>query len=120
MTALRWWALVWLFAMAGVTARGVKGDTPAPELAGLEFFEKKVRPLLVEKCYDCHSARAKKVRGGLLLDSREAMTRGGDTGPAVVPGDLDESLLIAAVRQTDPSFKMPPKGKLTETQVADL
>src|SRR5947208_14478273 len=98
MTASRWWALVWLFAMASVTARGATGDTPAPEPAGLEFFEKKVRPLLVEQCYNCHSTRAEKVRGGLLLDSREAMTRGGDTGPAVVPGDVDETLLIAAVR----------------------
>src|SRR3954466_6823645 len=81
---------------------------PTPSADEVEFFEKKVRPLLAEHCYKCHSASGGKVRGGLLLDSREGMLKGGETGAAVVPGDVDGSLLIAAVRRTDPELQMPP------------
>ena len=73
------------------------GEDPA----GSDFFETKVRPVLVEHCYDCHSAQAKKLKGGLLLDTPEGMRKGGDSGPAVVPGKPDESLLIQAVRYDD-------------------
>ncbi len=80
--------------------------------AGVDFFEKKIRPLLVTHCYECHSADAKKVGGGLLLDSREDVRKGGDSGPAVEPGEIDASLLITAIRYTDESVKMPsPKGQ---------
>src|SRR5579863_8801932 len=88
--------------------------------SGVEFFEKKVRPLLVTHCYECHSADAKKIGGGLLLDSREDVQKGGDSGPILKPGDLDASLLISAVRYTDDSVKMPPKGKLPAAAIADL
>src|SRR5436305_835825 len=64
--------------------------------SGVEFFEKRVRPVLVEHCYFCHSAKAKSPRGGLLLDSRDGLIKGGDTGPAVVPGKPEESLLLKA------------------------
>lgn len=84
------------------------------------FFEAKVRPILVERCYECHSAQAKTLRGGLLLDSMPGWQTGGDTGPALVPGDPDESLLIQAVRYDDPILKMPPKGKLGDDEVAIL
>ncbi|HSJ04150.1 MAG TPA: DUF1549 domain-containing protein, partial [Verrucomicrobium sp.] len=84
------------------------------------FFERKIRPVLVEKCYDCHSASAKKVKSGLLLDTREATLHGGDNGPAVVPGNLDESLIIAAVRYASKDMEMPPKGKLPESVIADF
>jgi hypothetical protein len=89
---------------------------------GLEFFEKKIRPVLVERCYECHSTQAKKVEGSLLLDSREASRKGGDLGPAVVPGDLDKSLLIQAIRYTDENLQMPPKekGRLPAEVVADF
>ncbi|MFO0965361.1 MAG: PSD1 and planctomycete cytochrome C domain-containing protein [Gemmataceae bacterium] len=88
--------------------------------AGLQFFETKIRPLLVEHCYSCHSAEAKKVRGKFLLDSRAALRKGGESGPGIVPGKADESLLIKAVRYTDPDLKMPPKGKLPAAAIADL
>ncbi len=88
--------------------------------AGLEFFEKKVRPVLVEHCYKCHSAQAKKVKGGLLLDSREGLLRGGDTGPALVPGKPEQSRLIEAIGYKNVDLQMPPKGKLPDPVIADL
>ena len=96
-------------------------SAPPDDAAGIEFFEKKIRPVLVEHCYECHSAEAKKgLKGGLALDSREASRKGGDSGPAVVPGKPDESLLIEAVRYTDEALKMPPEGKLPAETIADL
>ena len=86
----------------------------------LEFFEKKIRPVLVQHCYECHSATAKKVKGGLLLDSRAAILTGGDNGPALVPGDPEKSRLIEAIRYTNVDLKMPRKGKLPEAIIADL
>ena len=80
---------------------------------GLDFFEAKIRPMLVKHCYECHSVGAaakKNLKGGLLLDSREASRKGGESGPAVVPGKPEESLLISALKQD--VFEMPPKGKL--------
>jgi hypothetical protein len=91
-----------------------------PTRAQLEFFEKKVRPILANQCFSCHSAAQGKKKGGLLLDSREAILKGGDTGPALVPGDPDKSLLIRAIRYADVNLQMPPKKKLSATEVADL
>ena len=90
----------------------------APE--GVEFFEKKIRPVLVERCYKCHSAQAEKLKGGLYLDSREGMLKGGDTSPAIIPGDPDKSLLVETIRYRNPDSQMPPKGKLPDNQIADL
>lgn len=98
----------------------VGGLSAAPE-AGLEFFEKKIRPVLVEHCYQCHSAEsvaANKLKGGLRLDTQGGTRAGGDTGPAVVPGKVDASLLIKALRQDQ--FEMPPKGKLPDSVIADF
>src|SRR5437016_5237041 len=81
-----------------------------PDPRGAEFFETKVRPVLVEHCYSCHSAAAKKARGGLLLDSRDALRKGGDNGPAVVPGKPAESLLLKLVSHAGEK-KMPPNQK---------
>jgi hypothetical protein len=92
----------------------------APDAAGVEFFERNVRPVLVEHCYQCHAADAKKVRGGLLLDTRAGWQKGGDTGPALVPGDPEKSLLVKAVRYGDELLKMPPTGKLNDKQIAAL
>ncbi|HEY1381543.1 MAG TPA: PSD1 and planctomycete cytochrome C domain-containing protein, partial [Gemmataceae bacterium] len=86
---------------------------------GTEFFETKVRPVLAEHCYKCHSTAAKKQQGGLHLDTRDAIRAGGDTGPAIVPGKPAESLLLKAVRQTG-DLKMPPKSKLPDAVIADL
>src|SRR5258708_22795060 len=86
----------------------------------LEFFEKKIRPVLMGRCYSCHSTKAEKLKGSLYLDSREAFLKGGDTGPALVAGNPKKSLLIKAVRWVDDDLKMPPKKKLTDEQIADL
>jgi hypothetical protein len=88
---------------------------------GVEFFERKIRPLLVERCYECHSAQAEKLKGGLFLDTKEGVLKGGDSGPAIVPGNPDKSLLIKAVRYTSDDLQMPPKNKrLPDEQIADL
>ena len=102
-----------------LTAR-VLAAAPAFPAEDLEFFEKRIRPLLAERCYECHSAGAKKLKGGLHLDSREAILKGGETRPAVVPGQPDKSLLIEAVRYGNQDLQMPPKSRLSEAQVADL
>ncbi|NBV32706.1 MAG: hypothetical protein EBR81_02585 [Proteobacteria bacterium] len=79
--------------------------------ADVEFFEKSVRPLLEEHCVQCHSASKGKTKGGLALDNASAVLKGGDTGPALVPGSPEKSLLIKAVSYTDPELKMPPDDK---------
>ena len=86
---------------------------------GHEFFEKKVRPILLERCLECHS-HEKKVKGGLVLDSRAGWEQGGDAGPAIVPGKPDESLLIKAARYTNPDLQMPEKRKLPDAEIAVL
>ncbi|MDB6121668.1 MAG: Protein of unknown function (DUF1553)/Protein of unknown function (DUF1549)/Planctomycete [Pedosphaera sp.] len=86
-----------------------------------EFFEKRIRPLLVENCYKCHSAESEKIKGGLRLDTKESLLKGGESGPAIVPGDPEKSLLIKAVRYMDKDLQMPPKDKrLSDAQIADL
>ncbi len=85
---------------------------------GVEFFENKVRPLLVEKCVECHGA--KNAKGGLRLDSRAGWLTGGESGPAIVTGKPDESLLIKAVRYMDKDLQMPPKKKLNAEEIAIL
>ena len=91
----------------------------AEDPRAVEFFEKKVRPVLVEHCLECHGAEGKKVKGGLRLTSRAELLKGGDSGPAVVPGDPPKSRLIQAVHQVE-ELKMPPKGRLPAAVVADL
>src|SRR5689334_23822053 len=100
------WLGLALFA-APLPARAAE---PARE--GVEYFEKHIRPVLVEKCYACHSATAEKVRGGLLLDSRDAIHKGGDNGPAIVPGQPGKSRLIAALKGDGDAKPMPPKERL--------
>ena len=82
----------------------------------LAFFEKKIRPVLAAHCYKCHSAKADKIKGGLLLDTREGLRKGGESGPAVVPGNPDKSLLIKALRYTDEDLKMPPRSRSCPTR----
>ena len=86
----------------------------------LEFFEKKIRPLLAAKCFECHSHRAKKFKGGLLLDSREGFLKGGDSGTAAVPGEPAGSLFIDAVEYQNVDLQMPPKSKLSDREISDL
>jgi mono/diheme cytochrome c family protein len=92
-------------------------DELKPDPAQLEFFEKQVRPLLVENCFQCHSE--KKQKGNLRLDSRHGMMSGGDSGPAIIPGQPDDSRLIQAIHYGD-ELQMPPKGKLNDEQIAVL
>ena len=89
----------------------------APDAASQDFFESRIRPILANNCFSCHT---NSKLGDLRLDSAEAMLKGGSRGPAVTPGDPDKSLLISAVRQTDPDLKMPMGGKLKDSEVADL
>jgi hypothetical protein len=98
-----------------------RADGPAAESS--DFFEYKIRPLFVKECYGCHSASSAKLKGGLSLEFRETILKGGDDGPAIVPGNPDKSLLIKAVRYGDPDLRMPPPstgGRLSDAQIADL
>ncbi|MDP3069291.1 MAG: c-type cytochrome domain-containing protein, partial [Opitutaceae bacterium] len=107
------------------------GDGPIPAAAAAEFareatneqiafFEGKIRPVLVESCYECHSAGAKKIKGGLVLDSAAGVREGGYTGPAIAPGDADASLLVQALRHTSEDLAMPPKTKLPPHVIGDF
>ena len=112
-------ALLTLLALPAWALDAVEKPTPEQ----LDFFEKKIRPVLAEHCYKCHAETAEKIRGGLVLDTREGIRRGGDNGPAVVPGDLQESLLIEAVQHTNKDFAMPPEkegGKLSDAVIKDF
>jgi mono/diheme cytochrome c family protein len=94
-----------------------------PTAAQLEFFEKKIRPVLVESCYSCHSAEAegkKKLKGGLLLDTKAGWEKGGDSGKAIVPGKPNEGTLLKSLKYADENLQMPPKGKLREVVIADF
>ena len=111
------------FACAGVGLALFGGAVSAQPRSGAgradspEFFETKIRPILANNCYNCHAASA---LGGLRLDSRDALLKGGARGTALVAGDPDKSLLIQAVRQTDEKLKMPMGGKLKDQEIADL
>ena len=105
-------------------ARGIVGvvwlslPTFAAEPQAIEFFETRIRPTLVRHCYECHSQAAPEPKGGLLVDSRDGLRTGGDSGPAVVPGDVEQSLLLDALNHT--SFEMPPGKKLADETIADF
>lgn len=94
--------------------------TPPEKLTakGVELFESKIRPVLTQRCYSCHSAQAKEVKGGLLVDSRDALRKGGESGAAVVPGEIEESLLIQAIKHE--TYEMPPGDKLPDNVIADF
>jgi hypothetical protein len=103
--------LLTLALLALTPARG------ADPVGGDEFFERRVRPMLIEHCYECHSEEAQEQQGGLLLDRRSGWIAGGDMGKAVVPGEAESSLLIAAVRYDREDLQMPPDEKLSPQQI---
>jgi cytochrome c553 len=86
----------------------------------VRFFESKIRPVLVKHCYECHSSESGKARGGLKVDSRDALRHGGDSGPAVVAKSLEESQLYQALLYHDDGWQMPPKGKLPQATIDDF
>ncbi|MCU0719399.1 MAG: DUF1549 domain-containing protein, partial [Pirellula sp.] len=92
----------------------------SPTEEQLHFFESRIRPLLIDHCYACHSLDAGEIGGSLLLDSRAGIIKGGDTDSLIIPGDPDNSLLMRVVGYKDPDMQMPPDGKLTDEQIADL
>lgn len=114
------WATRWP-AQAQAQTESPANESPAnrpltPEQ--LDFFESKIRPVLIENCYRCHSANEQSVRGGLSVDNQEALLAGGESGAAIVPGDLDSSILWHAINYRD--YRMPPKGKLPANVIEDF
>jgi len=105
--------LLCLAVIVGEVRSAEPGFTPED----VEFFEKRVRPVLVQRCYECHSQQTGKQRGGLTLDDRDAILTGGDSGPAVVPREVDKSLLVEAVRYSADGQQMPPTGKLPQAEI---
>src|SRR5580765_8277665 len=111
----------WLLAAAvplalqiAVEARQAVAPSPA---TSAEYFEANVRPVLAANCYDCH---ADERMGGLRLDSREGLLKGGKSGPAIVPGDPEKSLMVQAIRQTRETLKMPKGGRLKPAEIEAL
>ena len=94
-------------------------EKPVDPAAG-EFFEKKIRPVLVQHCFECHSADSKKLKAHLRVDSRQAMIEGGDLGPAIVPGNPQKSRLIEALTYKFVDLQMPPAGKLQNSVIDDF
>jgi cytochrome c553 len=127
-----------LLVLSALAASATAAITPAPapaaastppipkpegEAAQLAFFEKNIRPVLASKCYKCHSAESEKVKGGLLLDTRDGIRQGGDSGHAVVPGNVKDSVLLKSLHWADKDLRMPPEkegGKLPDNVIADF
>ena len=109
-----------LILLCTAVASPLRADEPSdPRVeADVQFFESRIRPVLVKHCYECHSADAKVIRSGLQVDHREAMRAGGDSGPLFEPGNPDGSLLIEALKHE--SFEMPPDGQLPDEVIADF
>src|ERR1044071_6439561 len=107
------------FAILMLSALPVARAEPTP--SQIQFFENKIRPVLANNCYKCHSQQAEKVKGGLLLDTKEGLLKGGENGPVIIPGDPEKSLLIKAIRHTDKDLQMPRNDKkLTDSQITNL
>ena len=85
-----------------------------------DFFEAKIRPVLAKNCYGCHSSKLQSPMSGLALDTRAGLRKGGSSGAVVAPGKPTESLLLKALRYTDPSLSMPPSGRLPDAEIADF
>lgn len=121
-TSFRWVAGCWLALATGwlTTAHALAADASAnaPTPEQLEFFEAKIRPVLVAHCYECHSAKSPTPRGNMRLDTREALLKGGDSGPAIIGRDIKKSVLIQALKYD--GLEMPPKGKLPAAVIEDF
>lgn len=113
-------ALTSLFILTLSTAQVLVAAEPPLPAEQVEFFNSKVLPILRQQCYECHSHEAGKIKGGLVVDSRDGLRKGGDSGEAVVPGNVEKSLLITSIRWDDPDFQMPTKKKLPDADIATL
>src|SRR5688572_2019826 len=112
-----------LFVLAGLISAALPVLAAEPTKEQLDFFESKIRPILSNNCYSCHSVEQGKSKGGLTLDTVDATRKGGDTGAAVVPGDVEKSLLYKAISYKDEDLQMPPTskgGKLKDEEIATL
>ncbi|MEZ6092346.1 MAG: DUF1549 domain-containing protein [Pirellulaceae bacterium] len=110
--------LLWRATLIGIALLSPNFAIAEPDAKQLEFFEREIRPLLIERCYECHSGDERN--GGLVVDSKHGLLLGGDSGPAIVEDDVDKSPLIEAVRYTNEAMRMPPDGKLSDAQIASL
>ena len=113
---------VWFatFGLIALTACGTWVRAAGDDSSRSEFFEKKIRPILTDDCYKCHSPTGGKLKGGLSLASREGLLKGGENGAAIVLGHPEKSRLIEAIHWTNKDLQMPPKTQLPESAVADL
>jgi hypothetical protein len=109
-------AIILILAVAGIFKMPAADQDPEK----IAFFEKSIRPLLAKHCYKCHSAAKGEDKGGLTLDTQAGWMDGGDSGPALIPGKVSGSLMIEAVEQRDPDFAMPPKYKLSGSEISQL
>jgi Protein of unknown function (DUF1553)/Protein of unknown function (DUF1549)/Planctomycete cytochrome C/Concanavalin A-like lectin/glucanases superfamily len=117
---LTWAGIGLVFFGGGVVLQAVETNASSFSREQVQFYEKKVQPILEQNCYKCHSHEAEKIKGDFVLDSRGGLLKGGETGPAVVPGDAERSLLIKAVQHVDEDLQMPPKKKLADADIATL
>ncbi|MBI5761176.1 MAG: DUF1553 domain-containing protein [Planctomycetales bacterium] len=115
---MKQWIAVGVVVLGSSVAAAAPKDA-AVDPKGIQFFEKSIRPVLVDQCYKCHSAKSAKVKGGLLLDTEQGLLAGGDSGPAVIPNQPAKSVLIEAIRH-EGGLEMPPDKKLPEKVIADF
>lgn len=113
-------AVIVFSSLSGLFSSAAFATEPSANQEGLDFFEKKIRPVLIQHCYECHSADSKNLKGSLLLDSKQGTLKGGDSGTALVPGKPGESLLLETMRYGEDTYQMPPKGKLPDAVIADF
>ena len=110
----------WLVTTSTIALSLIGALASAAADPGTEFFEQEIAPIFERRCFECHSHESGKSKGGLVLDSRSGWHTGGGTGPAVVPGKPEESLLVEAIRREHEDLEMPPKKKLPASEIALL
>src|SRR5689334_21539149 len=119
------WGIAAIFCLGSSALPQARTTAPAPapqtlSKAQLDFFESKVRPILADRCYKCHSPSTGSAKSSLELDWKGGWEKGGNYGPAIIPGDPEKSILIGAIRYTNEDLQMPPDGKLSASQISDL
>ena len=109
-----------VLALAMLAVAAAPAAETAPKAEDLELFEKKIRPVLAQHCYECHGEDPEDIQGGFVLIHREGLRKGGDSGEAIVPGEPEKSRLVKAIRYEDEELQMPPNGKLPDAAIADI